>query len=242
MKNNVQELTATTKISPRAEGILIVDKSANRTAFSLITLLRRLSGQRKIGHAGTLDPFATGVMVLLLGAPYTRKADQFLQDDKEYIASILLGIETDSYDCDGHILSKSDKIPSIADIEQALPSFQGKVWQVPPMFSAKKIGGKKLYELARQGKTVERKAVLVNMDTTLLSYEYPHLHVHVRCSKGTYIRSIAHDLGQMLGTGAHLSQLQRTRSGAFTLEQAIPQTSLEMNTIAWQDSLIRLST
>jgi len=227
-----------TLISRLPEGILIVDKSPAKTSFSLVSLLRKLSGQKKIGHAGTLDPFATGVMVLLLGSHYTRLSERFLHDDKEYAATVLLGIETDSFDCDGKILSQCDKIPSLEEIENILRTFQGEVWQTPPMFSAKKVDGKKLYELARQGKIIERKPVLVKMETTLLSYDYPYLRINVRCSKGTYIRSIAHDLGQMLGTGAHLSSLKRTRSGRFRLEQAVPQSLLEERKISWQDSLI----
>lgn len=222
------------------EGILIVDKSPGKPSFSLVSLLRKLSGQKKVGHAGTLDPFATGVMVLLLGSRYTQMSERFLHDDKEYIATLLLGIETDSFDCDGKVLSQSDRIPSLKEIESHLLSFQGEVQQTPPMFSAKKINGKKLYELARQGKVVERQPVIVKMETTLLSYDYPHLRIHVRCSKGTYIRSLAHDLGQMLGTGAHLSALQRTKSGGFALEQAITHSSLEEGKTGWQASLIQL--
>ncbi len=233
MKNSAQETLKTT------EGILIVDKSPAKTAFSLVSLLRKLSGQRKIGHAGTLDPFATGVMVMLIGKTYTRISQDLLQDDKEYRATVLLGIETDSYDCDGKIVATSDKKPALEEIETHLLAFQGEVWQTPPMFSAKKVGGKKLYELARQGKEIERKPVLLTMETTVLSYEYPHLCLHVRCSKGTYIRSIAHDLGRLLGTGAHLSQLQRTRSGNYRLEQAIPQSLLEERKVDWREHIIR---
>jgi tRNA pseudouridine55 synthase len=220
------------------EGILIIDKCAARPAFSLVSKLRKLSGVRRIGHAGTLDPFATGVMVMLIGSRYTRMSDQFLKDDKEYIATIYLGKETDSYDCDGNIVSENGRKPTIEEIEKTLASFQGEVWQTPPMFSAKKVAGKKLYELARKGQIIERKPSLVRMDTSLISYEYPHVKICVRCSKGTYIRSIAHDLGDSLGIGAHLSSLKRTKSGRFTIEQAIPQSSLD--TIEWQNHLIRL--
>ena len=220
------------------EGILIIDKCATRPSFSLVSKLRRLSGVRRIGHAGTLDPFATGVMVMLIGSKYTRMSEQFLKDDKEYLATIHLGKETDSYDCDGNILFENERQPQAWEIEAALASFQGEIWQTPPMFSAKKVGGKKLYELARKGQTIERKPSLVRMDTTLISYEYPYVTIRVRCSKGTYIRSIAHDLGENLGIGAHLSSLKRTKSGRFTIEQAIPQSSLD--TIEWQNFLIRL--
>ena len=239
MKKSVQENLTMTDARLASEGILIIDKSPTYTAFSLVSLLRRLTGQRKIGHAGTLDPFATGVMVMLIGSKYTKISQDLLQDDKEYTATVLLGIETDSYDCDGKIVAQSDKQPTLEEIEMHLRSFQGEVWQTPPMFSAKKIGGKKLYELARKGQEIERKPVLLKMETTLLSYTYPELCIHVRSSKGTYIRSIAHDLGKLLGTGAHLSQLRRIRSGKFHLEQAVSQSLLEERKVDWRESLIR---
>ena len=175
---------------------------------------------------------------MLIGSKYTRMSEQFLKDDKEYLAVIHLGKETDSYDCDGNVLFENERQPNANEIEAALASFQGEIWQTPPMFSAKKVGGKKLYELARKGQVIERKPSLVRMDTTLISYEYPLVKILVRCSKGTYIRSIAHDLGERLGIGAHLSSLKRTKSGRFTIEQAIPQSSLD--TIEWQNFLIRL--
>jgi tRNA pseudouridine55 synthase len=165
-------------------------------------------------------------------------SEQFLKDDKEYLATIHLGKETDSYDCDGNVLFENERKPQASEIETALASFQGEIWQTPPMFSAKKVGGKKLYELARKGQVIERKPSLVRMDTTLISHEYPFVTIKVRCSKGTYIRSIAHDLGEKLGIGAHLSSLKRTKSGRFTIDQAIPQSSLD--TIEWQNFLIRL--
>ncbi|MBS3904586.1 MAG: tRNA pseudouridine(55) synthase TruB [Simkania sp.] len=222
------------------EGILVIDKLPGKTSFSLVSLLRHLSGQRTIGHAGTLDPFATGLMVLLIGSRFTRLSDKFLQDDKEYLGTIHLGIETDSYDCDGKIISQSELIPTIDQIEQALKNFQGTVLQTPPMFSAKKIDGQKLYHLARQGKVIERKAVPVQMHTELLAYEYPYVRIKVVCSKGTYVRSIAHDLGKLLNTGAHLSSLRRIRSGSFRIEQAVSQAALEERTTVWHESLINV--
>lgn len=210
------------------EGILLIDKPAGKTSFYLVNVLRRILGVRKIGHAGTLDPFATGVMVMLIGKNYTRLSDSFLTQDKEYKATVRLGIETDSYDIDGEVLSTSDLTPSLAEIEQAIQKFQGKIEQTPPMFSAKKIGGQKLCDLARQGKVLERKPVTVTVKTTLLSYNYPHLEILVQCSKGTYIRSIAHDLGLLLGTGAHLENLVRTRSGSFSLGDCLPYAELNL--------------
>lgn len=203
------------------EGILLVDKPRGKTSFHLVSLLRRITGVRKIGHAGTLDPFATGLMILLIGKPFTRKADLFLGHDKEYRGKIHLGISTNSYDIDGKETDRCDFIPSLQNVEEALKAFQGLIAQTPPMFSAKKVGGKKLYELARKGITLERAAVQVSVHTELISYEYPFVEVYVRCSKGTYIRSIAHDLGTLLGTGAHLSELVRTKSGPFHLKDAV---------------------
>jgi tRNA pseudouridine55 synthase len=202
------------------EGVLLVDKPAGKTSFSLVTQLRRLTHISKIGHAGTLDPFATGLMIMLLGK-FTRLSNNYISEEKEYSCTLLLGQATDSYDCDGQITSTSCLIPTLADITSALTSFQGTVEQIPPMFSAKKVQGKKLYELARRGITIERKPVAVHLQTTLLDYTYPHLSLNVICSKGTYIRSLAHDLGQLLGCGAHLSILRRLRSGTFHVKDSI---------------------
>lgn len=209
-----------------SEGILPINKEKGRNAFSLVASLRKLTGIRTIGHAGTLDPFAEGVMVLLIGKPYTRQSGTFLNQDKEYIATVHLGIVTDTYDCDGKVTAESPLQPTLAQIEEQLLPFQGTILQTPPMFSAKKVEGKKLYTLARQGITIERKAAPVTLRIEILSYNYPSLTLRVACSKGTYIRSLAYDLGQELGCGAHLSALTRTRSGPYTLEQCCEQTRL----------------
>ncbi|MBA3722146.1 MAG: tRNA pseudouridine(55) synthase TruB [Parachlamydiaceae bacterium] len=203
------------------EGILLVNKPKGLTSFSLVAILRKVLGVKKIGHAGTLDPFATGVMVMLIGRNYTKLSDQFLTCDKEYLAEVHLGITTDTFDNEGEVQSTSDIVPTLDSIKNALNHFQGDIEQIPPMFSAKKIGGKKLYELARKGKEVERAPVKINVETQFIDYKYPHLHIRVKCSKGTYIRSIAYDLGKLLGCGAHLSNLQRTRSGVFNIENCL---------------------
>ena len=199
------------------QGILLLDKPRGMTSFSLVAILRRLLGVKKIGHAGTLDPFATGVMVMLIGRQYTRLSDQFLCNDKEYLAEIQLGIATDTYDCDGVAQTTSEVIPTQEELDHAVKQFQGEIDQVPPMFSAKKVKGKKLYELARKGCTIERQPVKVHVEMTVLSYQYPYVQVLVKCSKGTYIRSLAHDLGALLGCGGHLVNLRRTRSGNFNI-------------------------
>lgn len=199
--------------------------------------MRKVTGIRTIGHAGTLDPFATGVMVVLIGKPFTRLSPQFLNQDKEYRAKIHLGICTTTYDPEGSTTSTSELIPTLEHVQNTLLEFQGTIAQIPPMFSAKKIEGKKLYELARKGVTIERAAVQVTVHIELLSYQYPYLEIVVRCSKGTYIRSLAHDIGQSLGCGAHLAALERTRSGTFTLEHCCTVEQIFNPEYQWQQHL-----
>jgi tRNA pseudouridine55 synthase len=208
-------------------GILLVDKAEGSTSFQLVSLLRRITHVEKIGHAGTLDPFATGVMVMLIGKEFTRRSEEFLSSDKKYRAALTLGIATDTFDKDGQITSQNERIPSCLEIEKAIEQFQGTIAQIPPMFSAKKIQGQKLYHLARQGISIERKAVLVTLNTQLISYQYPFLEIEVACTKGTYIRSIASEIGEKLGTGAHLSKLCRLQSGSFTLDQCVSHEQLK---------------
>lgn len=200
-------------------GILLIDKPRGRTSFSLIPVLRRLTGLKTIGHAGTLDPFATGVLIMLLGRPFTRLAEKLLADDKEYFATLILGQATDTFDCDGKVVASGEKIPSLVEVESCLKKFQGTILQTPPMFSAKKVQGKKLYELARKGVTIERKPVSITLTTHLVRYSYPLLELTIACSKGTYVRSLADEIGKELGCFAHLSALTRTRSGSFHLHE-----------------------
>lgn len=203
------------------EGILLVDKPEGRTSFSLIRSLTKLIGVKKIGHAGTLDPFATGVMVMLIGRRFTRLSDILLFEDKEYAGVAHLGTTTDSYDCNGKVVGRSKKVPTYEEILEAAQYFQGEIQQIPPMFSAKKINGKKLYEYARKGLSIERRHSTVQVYLQITKYEYPCLYFSVQCSKGTYIRSIAHELGNMLGCGAYLEELRRLRSGNFSIDQCI---------------------
>lgn len=212
--------------NPKGEGILLVDKEKDRTAFYLVKVLRKCANIKKIGHAGILDPFATGVMVMLIGRPYTQMSDRFLNDDKEYIATLKFSIATDTFDCDGQITHESAHIPTINDIETVIQTFQGSIKQIPPMFSAKKIDGQKLYVLARKGIEVERKSIQINVHIDILDYTYPELKISVTCSKGTYVRTLAHDIGLKLGCFAHLTALQRTRSGTFSLKDCIDAKSL----------------
>ena len=207
------------KTDAKHAGILLLDKPEGITSFHLIPKFRYLFNEKKIGHGGTLDPLATGLMVYLIGRSFTKRANDFLLHDKEYEATVLFGEERDSYDVDGKVIATSEKVPTIKEIEDALPSFNGEVSQIPPMFSAKKVGGKKLYELARKGIEIPRKPKLVTMKTKVLSYDYPHLKISVVCSSGTYIRSIAHDLGVMLGCFGCIKILRRTRSGEYKIEE-----------------------
>lgn len=208
-------------------GILLVDKSAGHTSFHIVSLLRRLTHIEKIGHAGTLDPFASGVMVMLIGKEFTRRSEEFLSSEKEYRAILQLGITTETYDLEGTIVDRNDKVPAPHEIELALKAFQGEILQTPPMYSAKKVGGKKLYDLARRGIVIERQPVKVRVAIELIRYNYPMLEINVTCSKGTYVRSLAHDIGQFLGCGAHLFELTRTRSGSFKIDDCIQQELLK---------------
>ncbi len=208
------------------EGILPVNKPIGHTSFSLVSILRRRTRIQCIGHTGTLDPFAGGVMVLLIGKPFTRQSDRLLAQDKEYSATLHLGVMTDTYDRDGKVVGTSSLIPTWEEIENALLPFQGRIRQTPPMFCAKKIQGKKLYELARKGITIAREPVEVTVHITLLKYAYPHLDIHVRSSKGAYIRSLAQDIGTDLGCYANLSTLTRVRNGTYTLQDCCDGTRL----------------
>ena len=208
-------------LKQQIQGILPINKPAGITSFDIVRTLRKLLNIKKIGHAGTLDPLATGVMVMLIGRPYTKLSDNLLNQDKEYVAIVKLGIETDSYDADGTITATSEYVPSHEEVEEALMQFQGSIEQIPPMFSAKKVDGKKLYQLARQGQTIERKPVTVQVATKLIEYAYPLLTLRVTCSKGTYLRSIAHDIGKILQCGGHVQSLERTRSGKYLIENCL---------------------
>ncbi len=203
------------------EGILLVDKPAGMTSFSVVHVLRKRLGVKKIGHTGTLDPFATGLLVMLIGRNYTKRADEFLQDGKEYLATLRLGIETDSFDSDGKVVATSDAKPLLEELQEVICHFQGKIEQIPPMFSAKKINGKRLYEMARKGVVVERKSSLIEVSTTLVRYEYPEVDIHIKCSKGTYIRTIGHEIGKLLGCLAYVSNLRRLRSGKFSIDESL---------------------
>ncbi len=209
------------------DGILIIDKPSGLTSHDVINRVRRATKIRQVGHAGTLDPMATGVLVVCLGQA-TRISEYLLGHDKAYRATIRLGIETNTYDADGEIVATRDVNMDRAAVERALARFAGEIQQIPPMYSAIKREGQKLYELARQGIEIEREARSVVIHSSeLCRYQAPDATIDVRCSAGTYLRSIAHDLGAALGTGGHLVELRRTAAGPFTIDQAISLEAFE---------------
>ena len=209
-----------------AAGFLNVNKPLHLTSHDVVAQVRRryraLTGSRKAGHAGTLDPLAEGVLVICLGAA-TRLSEYIMRGRKIYRAEITLGATTSTYDAAGEFLeSKPAKHLQLSDIQRVLPQFIGEIEQVPPMYSAIKVGGKKLYELARQGKTIERKARAVTIHAIVVrSWRSPVLELEIECGSGVYIRSLAHDLGAALGVGGYLSGLTRTASGAFKIGDSL---------------------
>ncbi len=209
------------------DGILVIDKPAGLTSHDVINHVRRATKIRQVGHAGTLDPMATGVLVVCLGQA-TRVSEYLLGHDKAYRATIRLGLETNTYDADGETIATHEVNVDRANVERALARFVGEIRQIPPMYSAIKREGLKLYELARRGIEIEREARSVVIHSIeLCRYQAPDATIDVRCSAGTYIRSIAHDLGAALGTGGHLIELRRTAAGPFTIDQAISLESFE---------------
>ncbi len=202
------------------DGILNVNKPAGMTSHDVVSVVRKFSHVKRVGHAGTLDPMATGVLLVCLGQ--AARVVEYLSDhDKKYRARVRLGIETDTYDATGTVVAERRVAVTREQIDAALRSFVGKLSQMPPAYSAIKQQGVPLYKLARQGKQIkaEPRAVQV-FSIDLIDLELPEIEFDVHCSKGTYIRSLAHDLGEKLGCGAHLTALTRTASGQFSLNEA----------------------
>ena len=202
-------------------GAVLVDKPGGCTSHDVVNRWRKLAGTKRVGHLGTLDPLATGLLVLVTGTA-TRLAQFFGKQDKTYVAEIQFGVISNTYDADGELKSTGIAPPESADnIMAELPAFNGSFFQLPPPVSAKKIGGVRAYKLARKNMPVELKAVEVNVsELRVLGFEQDTIALRVTCSAGTYIRSLAHDLGQRLGCGALLSKLRRTRVGAFDVEDS----------------------
>jgi tRNA pseudouridine55 synthase len=202
-------------------GLLLIDKPAGITSFDIIRRLRRQLGVRKIGHAGTLDPMATGLMLMLIGAA-TKQATGLIKLDKTYIARITLGAVSDTGDAEGRLTAVSTKRPSRSAIEGVLAARQGQTTQIPPAYSAIKVGGVRSYKLAREGRAVELAARPVTIHRLeLQSYEYPCIELVTAVSSGTYIRSLATDIGNDLETGGYLSGLRRQRVGVYDVAQAV---------------------
>ncbi len=204
------------------EGILLVDKPLTWTSFDVVNMVRARFNIPKVGHCGTLDPAATGLLVLVLGR-FTRLAEHFSGENKSYDAVIRLGAETPSMDTETEICSEKDcSMVTASVLEATLNKFRGDIMQIPPMVSAVKVGGKKLYELARQGKEIEREPRPITIHSlTVNRFELPEVDISVECSKGTYIRSLASDIGKDLGCGAMLNALRRTKSGKFEIAHAV---------------------
>jgi tRNA pseudouridine55 synthase len=203
------------------DGVLLVDKPSGMTSHDVVDRVRRQFGFKKVGHCGTLDPAATGLLILVIERA-TKLQDRLMSDDKAYEGTMLLGVSTDSQDADGEIIAEKPVPPLTAeDIEQVLNKFRGDIQQVPPMVSALKHKGTPLYKLARKGQTVEREPRPVHIyDLRVLGIELPRIQFRVACTKGTYVRTLCSDIGDLLGCGAHLYSLRRTKSGKFAVEDA----------------------
>ena len=208
--------------------VLNLNKPKGITSHQAVSKVRRISGIRKAGHAGTLDPLATGVLLVCTGE--ATKITRFLSDlDKEYVVVVKLGETTDTYDAEGAVTAKSEGFSlEKEDIERILPRFRGTIEQIPPMYSAVKMGGKPLYKLARKGVTVEREKRLVTVhEITITGFSLPFVEMRVSCSKGTYIRSLCSEIGEVLGIGAHITALERTRIGNFSIVDSLTLDDVE---------------
>ena len=221
-----------------ATGVIVINKHESVTSHRIVQILRRLYDTSRVGHTGTLDPMATGVLPILIGRA-VKASDFLVAEDKEYIAEMTLGYTTDTEDSTGEVITRSDRIPDENDVRKAAEKFVGDIMQIPPMYSAIKVGGRKLVDIARGGETVERAprpVTIKSIDTEKISETVYRLRV--RCSKGTYIRTLCADIGASLGCGAVMSALCRTKSGSFTLENAHTVEELEAMTIEERAALV----
>lgn len=213
------------------EGLLNIDKPAGMTSHDVVRQVRRIAKMKRVGHTGTLDPMATGVLVVCLGRA-TRLAEYVQGQTKTYVTTVRLGQTTNTYDADGEILQEKEVVVTRPGLTQALTHFTGTIQQVPPMYSAIKKDGQPLYKLARQGQEIERPARTITIyELDLLKWQSPNLELRVVCSTGTYIRSLAYDLGGLLGCGGHLTALRRTQVGQFTIDSAVPLDKLSSESI-----------
>jgi len=214
--------------SPEIDGVLLVDKAAGMTSHDVVAITRRALNTKKVGHCGTLDPLATGLLIVVIGRG-TKIQDLLMAEDKEYAGTMKLGEITDSQDADGEVI-ETREVPHFTgeQLEAAFAKFRGDFYQTPPMVSAIKKEGVPLYKLARQGKTVEREPRFVHVfNHEIVAVRLPEIDFRVTCSKGFYVRTYAHDIGLELGCGAHLRSLRRTKSGRFTLDHAVTVRELQ---------------
>lgn len=210
------------------QGILVVNKRQGITSHDCIYILRDLLGIKKIGHTGTLDPMATGVLPMTIGK--ATRVSSFIQNSgKEYIATIEFGIETDTEDITGNIIERSDKIPTKDEVLEILPKFTGRIEQIPPMYSAVRVDGRKLYKIAREGKVIDRPKREIHVESLELLESNPFT-LKIKCSSGTYVRTLISDIGKELGTFATMTSLIRTKVGPFSVENAIKIDDLESMT------------
>ena len=208
---------------PQLFGFLNIYKPKGMTSFDVVARLRRVTKIKQIGHTGTLDPFAVGVLPICIGK--ATRLIEYLDDDKEYLATVQFGKDTDTYDLDGTVTKTYDKKITQEDLISILDDFRGEIEQLPPIYSAIKVNGKKLYEYARKGEEVEikpRKVFISKLELENFDFEKQEAKIIVGCSKGTYIRSIAYDIGQKLNCGGYLTALERTKAGLFNREHSIP--------------------
>lgn len=203
-------------------GFLLINKQTTWTSFDVVAKLRNITKIKKIGHAGTLDPFADGLLIVAIGRESTKQIDTFVKKNKEYITTMCLGAISDTFDTEGKIKNTGYKKEiKLKKIEEVIKKFIGTQQQTPPMYSAKKINGQKLYKLARLGKTVKRQANTIEISNIeIIKYSWPELTLKINCGTGTYIRSLGNDIGEKLKCGAYLTKLQRTSIGEFKLEDA----------------------
>lgn len=221
-------------------GVILVNKHKGVTSHDIVFKIRKLYGTKKVGHTGTLDPLATGVLPILIGRG-AKAAEYLLAENKEYRAQITLGLTTDTEDITGKILTKSDTLPTKTEFFEAITHFVGKIKQIPPMYSALKVDGQKLCDLAREGKTVERQAreiEIFNITPSVVDEQNGIYELLVSCSKGTYIRTLCADIGAYLGCGAVMSELERTQSGDFRIEDTKSISEIEQMEMAQREELI----
>lgn len=218
---------------------MLIDKPKGWTSHDVVAKLRNISNIRKIGHAGTLDPMATGLLICAIGREFTKQLAVFLKQDKIYLAKIRLGASSDTYDREGKIeVNHSAQKPKLKEIKQALAFFTGAIKQVPPRFSAKKINGLKSYQLARAGRVFDLKPNRVDIHNIgIIAYRWPNLDIRVHCGSGCYIRSLAHDLGQVLKSGGYLKELKRIKIGEIDLSRA-HRINIDINRQNWQRFLV----